>query len=146
MIMVTSGATVGVATALNAVSAHGACTAVFMVVACVAGILLGSIRTIGNLTWIGWVGLTSLMVAIITLTVAVGVQSRPAMAPENWVKDVKVFGNPTFPQAMNAVSSVIFSYGSTVSTPRQQLSLTLASQHTSPSCPRCATRASTSAQ
>lgn len=113
MILVHSGAVVGISTALNAVSAHGACTAVFMAVAAIMGLVFGSIRTLGNITWLGWAGLVSLLVSVITLTVAAGVQDRPAAAPVDWVKEIKVFGHPTFAQAMGAVSAIIFSYGAT---------------------------------
>lgn len=48
---------------LNAVSSHGACTAVFMVVAFVAAWALGSIRTLGKMTWVAWVGVGSVFIA-----------------------------------------------------------------------------------
>lgn len=48
---------------LNAVSAHGACTAVFMVVAFAAAWVLGSIRTLGKMTWVAWAGVGSVFIA-----------------------------------------------------------------------------------
>lgn len=48
---------------LNAVSAHGACTAVFVVVAAVMSFALASIRTLGKMTWVAWGGLVSIFVA-----------------------------------------------------------------------------------
>ena len=48
---------------LNAVSAHGVCTAVFMVVAFAAAWTLGSIRTLGKMTWVAWVGVGSVFIA-----------------------------------------------------------------------------------
>lgn len=51
----------GVSISLNAVSAHGTCTAVFLAVAAVIGFLLSSIRTLGRITWIAWVGLIAIL-------------------------------------------------------------------------------------
>ena len=48
---------------LNAVSSHGTCTAVFMVIAFVAAWALGSIRTLGKMTWVAWVGVLSVFIA-----------------------------------------------------------------------------------
>ncbi|GMK59638.1 hypothetical protein CspeluHIS016_0802440 [Cutaneotrichosporon spelunceum] len=115
MLFIIGSACVGISTALNAVSNHGTCTAVFVAVAAVCGFLFGSIRTLSKVTWIGWVGLISIMASIITLTVAVGVQSRPSDAPQTgpWDKEVKIFGNPTFAEAMSAINGIVFSYGAT---------------------------------
>lgn len=116
MIFIIGSALVGLSTALNAVSAHGACTAVFIAVAAVAGFLFGSIRTLGKVTWIGWAGIISIIASILTLTVAVGVQGRPygvPPAPEPWDKGFKIVGNPTFAEAMSAINGIVFSYGAT---------------------------------
>jgi amino acid transporter len=50
---------------------------------------------------------------VFTLTIAVGVQDRPADAPSEgpWASDWKVVGNPTFAQAMSAVASLVLAYG-----------------------------------
>lgn len=47
--------------ALNAVSTHGACTAIFVAVAAILGFLCGSIQTLGRITWLAWVGLTAIL-------------------------------------------------------------------------------------
>lgn len=47
------------------------------------------------------------------MTIAVGVQERPAAAPQSdgpWESDYKLFGNPSFTEAITAVSSLIFAY------------------------------------
>ncbi|TXT05311.1 uncharacterized protein COLE_06631 [Cutaneotrichosporon oleaginosum] len=115
MLFIIGSALVGISTSLNAVSTHGTCTAVFVAVAAVAGFLFGSIRTLSKVTWIGWVGLFSIMASILTLTIAVGVQDRPSDAPKTgpWDKKVQIFGNPTFAQAMSAINGIVFSYGAT---------------------------------
>lgn len=51
----------GIATALNALSSHGACTAVFVAVAAIIGFGLGSIQTLGRISWLAWVGVVSIL-------------------------------------------------------------------------------------
>lgn len=43
-------------------------------------------------------------------TIAVGVQDRPAEAPQvgPWDKDLKLFGNPTFAQAMSTIAGFVY--------------------------------------
>lgn len=60
-IFVSGSGMLGVSISLNAVSAHGTCTAVFLAVAAVIGFLLSSIRTLGRITWIAWVGLIAIL-------------------------------------------------------------------------------------
>ena len=48
---------------LNAVSAHGTCTAVFVAVAAVVSLMIASIRTLGKMTWLAWVGVVCVVVA-----------------------------------------------------------------------------------
>ncbi|KAL1412422.1 hypothetical protein Q8F55_000167 [Vanrija albida] len=112
---VVAGALVSVSTALNAVSVHGACTAVFIAVAAVAGFLLSSIRTLHKLTWLAWVGLVSIVVALLIVTVAVGIQDRPAAAPQTgpWDKKFRIIGHPNFSQTITSVTTVIFAYAAT---------------------------------
>lgn len=53
----------GIATALNALSSHGACTAVFVAVAAIIGFGLGSIQTLGRISWLAWIGVISILSA-----------------------------------------------------------------------------------
>jgi len=54
-------------------------------------------------------------IIVLTLTVAVGVGGRPAAAPQTgpWQSDFKLFGSPTFVEAISAVSSLVFSFAGT---------------------------------
>ncbi|KAF5013172.1 hypothetical protein FDECE_801 [Fusarium decemcellulare] len=63
----------GISIGLNAVSTHGTCTAVFVAVACITVFLFASIRTLGRITILAWVGLAAIVVAILIVTVGVGV-------------------------------------------------------------------------
>lgn len=49
--------------AFNALSTHGACTAVFVAVAAVIGFLFSSIQTLGKITWLAWVGVAGIITA-----------------------------------------------------------------------------------
>lgn len=51
----------GISTALNALSSHGACTAVFVAVAAIIGFGLGSIQTLGRISWLAWIGVVSIL-------------------------------------------------------------------------------------
>lgn len=53
----------GFSIGLNAISNHGACTAIFVAVAAVLGFGCSSIRTLGRMTWLAWLGLISLVCA-----------------------------------------------------------------------------------
>lgn len=52
---------------------------------------------------------------VLTLAISVGVQNRPANAPEQgpWDKEFHLFRSPTVAEAMSAIASVIFAYGAT---------------------------------
>ncbi|WWC57926.1 uncharacterized protein I303_100461 [Kwoniella dejecticola CBS 10117] len=104
--------------AFNALSVHGACTAVFVAVAAVIAFCVASVRTLHKLSPLAWIGLVSIITALLTLTVAVGVQERPAAAPrtpEPFKSDFKLFGNPSFVEAISAVSAIFFAYTGTPS-------------------------------
>lgn len=62
-IFVAGAAMLGISIGLNAVSVHGACTAVFVAVACIIGWALGSIQTLGKVAWLAWVGVICIMSA-----------------------------------------------------------------------------------
>jgi amino acid transporter len=120
----------------NAVSNHGACTAVFVAVAAITGFIFASIRTLGKLSWLAWIGLICVITSgpytrnqiiaqnldsctnyslVIILTVAVGIQDKPAAAPADavWVSDYHLFKKPSFTNAISAICSLIFAYAGT---------------------------------
>ncbi|RYN23087.1 hypothetical protein AA0114_g12861 [Alternaria tenuissima] len=106
----------GIATALNALSSHGACTAVFVAVAATISFGLGSMQTLGHISWLAWVGVISILTSILVLTIAVGVQDKPADAPETsrpWNSDYTLFGHPAPAEAFASISSIVFAYAGT---------------------------------
>ncbi|OAP64711.1 hypothetical protein AYL99_00683 [Fonsecaea erecta] len=114
-IFVAGAGMLGISIALNAVSTHAACTAVFVAVAAIIGFCLSSIQTLGKISWLAWVGVACILIAIFTVTVAVGVQDRPADAPTAgvFVSDYKITNNPSFTEAISACSSLVFAYAGT---------------------------------
>ncbi|KAI9367653.1 transmembrane amino acid transporter protein-domain-containing protein [Aspergillus egyptiacus] len=115
-IFVAGSGMLGISIGLNAVSTHGACTAIFVAVAAVIGFTFGSIRTLGKLGPAAWIGLVCILTAILIVTIAVGVQDRPSAAPQTsgpWVSDYKLFATPSFTDAITAVSSMIFAFSGT---------------------------------
>lgn len=119
--------------ALNAVSTHGACTAIFLVIAAVIGFAFSSIRTLGRITWIAWIGLICILTSsqfpthiprphlttpVFIVTITVGIQDRPAAAPSPqespiWVSDYRITKSPSFTDAISAVSTIAFAYAGT---------------------------------
>ncbi|KAJ5789535.1 transmembrane amino acid transporter protein-domain-containing protein [Penicillium psychrosexuale] len=91
---------------------HGACTAVFVVVAAIIGFFCSSICTLGRISWLAWVGLSTFLTAILIVTIAVAVQERPAAAPQDgvWISDYKIVNNPSFTDAVSAVSTMVLAY------------------------------------
>ncbi|KAH0429608.1 amino acid transporter [Colletotrichum camelliae] len=74
------------------------------------------VQTLGRISWLAWVGFGSILSALLVLTISVGVQDRPAAAPQTnttWASDYVLFANPTPSEAFAAVSSIVFSYAGT---------------------------------
>ncbi|KAF5004863.1 hypothetical protein FDECE_8645 [Fusarium decemcellulare] len=108
-------AMLSISIALNAISTHAVCSAVFVVLAAVGGFGFASIQTLGRISWLAWIGVSSIMAAVFTVTIAVGIQDRPASAPRDgpWKSDYKIFDSPSFTEAISAISALIFSYAGT---------------------------------
>ncbi|PYH87303.1 putative amino acid transporter [Aspergillus uvarum CBS 121591] len=114
-IFVAGSGILGVNIGLNAVSSHGACTAIFVVVATIAGFLLASIRTLDKISWLAWLGLACILVAVLLVTISVGIQDRPSLAPQVGPRtsDFRVTNSPSFTDGVSAVSSLIFACSAT---------------------------------
>ncbi|CAH0019939.1 unnamed protein product, partial [Clonostachys rhizophaga] len=114
-IFTAGSAVISVSIALNALSMHATCTAVFVAIAAIASFCLSSIRTLGRISWLAWVGVSCIIAAVLTVTVAVGLQDRPSDAPKEgvWKSDYVLFANPSFTDAISAISTIIFSYAGT---------------------------------
>ncbi|EME88390.1 uncharacterized protein MYCFIDRAFT_76214 [Pseudocercospora fijiensis CIRAD86] len=113
-IFTAGSALVSVSTCLNALSEHGACTAAFIAVAAILAFCLASVPKIAQISWFAPVAMVFILSSLFTVSIAVSLQ-RPAAAPQTgpWSSDYKLFGHPSFPQAMAAVSTIIFSFTGT---------------------------------
>ncbi|ORY89303.1 putative amino acid transporter [Leucosporidium creatinivorum] len=116
-VSVTGSAFIGLSTALNAVSSHATCTATFIGILAVAAFILSSTPTLRPLSIASYVGLLCILSAIFVVAVGVNVQERPAAAPATgpWDKQLLVVGNPSFQEAMLALSNLVFSFSGTPS-------------------------------
>lgn len=115
-VFVSGSGMLSISIAFNTLSEHGTCTAVFVAIAAIIGFGLSSIRTLGKMTWLAWVGLAGILTSIFVLTIAVGVQDRPAAAPQTgpWEPDFKLFNRDVgWAEAIAAVSSLVFAYAGT---------------------------------
>jgi hypothetical protein len=102
MTMIAGSALLGMSTAFNAMSLHGTCTAVFVAVSAVMTFFPASLRTLGSVKWIGWVGLLSMVVSILLVVGAVGSGNRPSGAPLDFPagKELVLWGHPSFSDAV----------------------------------------------
>ncbi|KAF2166681.1 hypothetical protein M409DRAFT_23312 [Zasmidium cellare ATCC 36951] len=114
-IFVAGSAMVSISIALNALSLHGACTAIFVAVAAIIDFLFSSIQTLHRISWLAWVGVVGIISSILVLTIAVGLQDRPADAPQTGIfhSDYKITASPTPASAFSALSTLVFAYAGT---------------------------------
>lgn len=101
-------------------------------VAAIITFLFSSIQTLGRITMVAWLGAGSIITGgkshafeaqsrvsdptVFVVTIAVGLQDRPSAAPQDdvaWKSDYKLIGSPTFPEAISAVSTLVFTYAGT---------------------------------
>lgn len=62
-IFVAGSGILGISISFNAISNHGTCTAVFVVIAAIIGFSMASIRTLVKITWIAWAELLCIMLS-----------------------------------------------------------------------------------
>ncbi|SGY39804.1 BQ5605_C003g02279 [Microbotryum silenes-dioicae] len=101
--------------ALNALTNHGTCSVTFVAAGSIAVYFLSIIRTIDKISFLGWIGMVSILSAIFTLGVAVGVQDRPAAAPQTgpWDGHFQLVGHPKFYKALSALGTIVVGFGGT---------------------------------
>lgn len=99
--------------ALNALSDHGACTMVFLAVACGCAFVVGTgFRSLEKVAWISWIGVAGIIFAIWITAIACLTRDRPAGAPPGpFNLDIRVLPKANFTQAMAAVSTQLFALG-----------------------------------
>jgi amino acid permease len=109
MIAIVGAGLIPIAIAFNAVTSHATCTVAWVVVGAVVCFAVASVQTLNRISLVSWVGFISIMAAIITLTIAVGVQDRPADAPPTgpWDKNITAFKKASFFDGIAAISTAI---------------------------------------
>ncbi|KAL4895345.1 transmembrane amino acid transporter protein-domain-containing protein [Aspergillus ambiguus] len=112
-IFVAGSGILGISIGLNAISSHGICTAWFVAISACIGFMFASVRTLGRISWIAWVGLTCILTAVLLVTIAVGIEGGPSSAPKSWSSDFKVSTTPSFADGVSAVASLIFACSAT---------------------------------
>lgn len=100
--------------ALNALSDHGACTMIFLAVACGLAFVFGTgFRSLQKVAWLSWVGVAGIIFAIWITAIACLARARPAAAPPGPVSlDIRVVNSKaTFSGVMSAISTQLFALG-----------------------------------
>ncbi|KAL2420051.1 Transmembrane transporter [Exophiala dermatitidis] len=89
---------VGLSQGLKILANGKGCTIVWTLVAAIATGLLSSIRTLGKLALLTWVGFASIFTAVFIVVIGVTVIDRPAAAPQEGPLDLGVIavGSPGF--------------------------------------------------
>ncbi|KAK1142926.1 hypothetical protein N8T08_007167 [Aspergillus melleus] len=112
LIFVAGSAILSISIAFNALSTHAVCTAIFVLIAAIIGFIFSSIETLGRISWLAWVGAGSIIVSVFIVTIGVGVQGHPPVQKDGLIptSDYKLFNNPSFTEAISAVSTIVFAY------------------------------------
>ncbi|GAA5842787.1 hypothetical protein JCM11251_001491 [Rhodosporidiobolus azoricus] len=102
-------------TALNAISLHSTCTAVFVAVAAIAVLPIASLPKLNNIKWLGWIGIVSICSAILLATISIPAGGRPSLAPQTGPLDldVRLWPDTTFADAMNSVVNLFWAFSGT---------------------------------
>lgn len=108
-------AIIGVATGLNALSHHAACTVWWAFLATAVVILTASIRKLEHVGWLTYAGFASIYVAILVVVIGVTQLDRPAAAPQSGPYDLGYHAiyNPGFAAGMVASSTIFVSSAGT---------------------------------
>lgn len=111
LVFVAGAGLLAASTAFNALSDHGACTAIFVFVSAAIVAIIASIRTLDRISWLTWVGASAILISVLILAIAVGVQDRPAAAPLDMPMpidlQVKIWPTGTFQQASASIAAYV---------------------------------------
>lgn len=89
---------------MNSITAHATCTIIWILIGSVLGIVIGMYRTLDKIGWMQWVGLVSLMAALITAAATAGIQDPPADI------QVQAVRNPGFLPGVQAGTNIILAF------------------------------------
>ncbi|CAD6569446.1 MAG: hypothetical protein CYPHOPRED_003378 [Cyphobasidiales sp. Tagirdzhanova-0007] len=108
-VLVAGNGILGCAISLNALSDHATCTVAWSVITVVFCVAVACLPKFSQIGWLTWLGCFLIITSVFILTIAVGVRSRPAAAPQTGPYELgfKAFNNPGFVLGMTA-SDVFF--------------------------------------
>lgn len=114
-ILATGSGFIGLSQGLRVLANGKGCTIMWTAVAAVATGVLSSIRTLGKLAILTWIGFASIFTAVFILVVGVTIVDRPAAAPQTGPYDLGVVsvGNPGFVSGLVAALNLFSGFGST---------------------------------
>ncbi|SPO01220.1 related to neutral amino acid permease [Cephalotrichum gorgonifer] len=106
---------IGLAQGFNALSSKKVCMVIWTLVAAVCTALIASIRTLGRLAILTWIGFGSIFIAVFIVVVGVTQVDRPAAAPQEGPLDMEVLavGHPGFVPGLVSAINLFAGFGST---------------------------------
>ncbi|SPO05382.1 uncharacterized protein DNG_08069 [Cephalotrichum gorgonifer] len=114
-ILATGSGFIGLSQGLKILANGKGCTIVWTMVAAVSTGILSSIRTLGKLAILTWIGFASIFTAVFIVVVGVSVVDRPAAAPPTGPYDLGIVavGSPGFVAGLVAALNLFSGFGST---------------------------------
>ncbi|KAL3475833.1 transmembrane amino acid transporter protein-domain-containing protein [Aspergillus californicus] len=114
-VLVTGSGIIGVSTALNALSHHGACTVWWSFLGTVVIVATSSIRKLEHVGWLSYLGFLSIYTAVLIVVIGVTLQDRPAAAPQEGPYELGyvAINNPGFAAGMVASCTIFVSSAGT---------------------------------
>ncbi|KAH6892413.1 transmembrane amino acid transporter protein-domain-containing protein [Thelonectria olida] len=111
LLFTAASAVVTMSIAFNTLSDHATCTVTFITVASLVCCMLGLPRTMKFVSLSGVPNAVSVIAAAMIVIVSLGV-SGPVAAPDDWHREIKIVGNPTFSEGLTACLKIVFAYAS----------------------------------
>jgi hypothetical protein len=110
-VLCVASAILSISVALNALSNHGACSAVFTLVGMVMTIMFASIRTWKSMTWPLAICFFCVMAAVLAVIIGAAQLSRPAAAPQEGPYDFGfvAVAYPNFAAGITAANAIFVS-------------------------------------
>ncbi|KAH8889051.1 hypothetical protein GQ53DRAFT_723842 [Thozetella sp. PMI_491] len=114
-VLATGSGLIGLAQGFKILAEGRVCTVVWTMVAAICTALVASIRTLGKLAILTWIGFASIFTAVFIVVVGVTQVDRPAAAPQTGPYNLEVVsvGSPGFVAGLTAVINLFAGYGST---------------------------------
>ncbi|KAJ5385737.1 transmembrane amino acid transporter protein-domain-containing protein [Penicillium cosmopolitanum] len=114
-ILATGSSLIGLSQGFKTLASNHVCTVLWTLAAAVCAALVASIKTLGRLAVLTWIGLTSIFIAVFIVVVGVTQVDRPAAAPLEGPYELKVMavGSPAFVAGLTAAINLFAGYGAT---------------------------------